>query len=408
MADFYQHRQITTLHQLREFDLGARELELAEFVKRRPISLVLPALYSELEQPALPLILEELGKVGYINEVVFSMNRMDAEQFVHAKKFFASLPQPVHVIWNDGPRVSEIYRQLSEAKLASYVPGKGFNVWMAYGHILARESARVIATHDSDILSYHREMLMRLCMPTSHPTMGYEYCKSYYGRVSDRMYGRVTRLFVLPLIRSMMLTLGSHPLLEYLDGFRYPLSGEFSITADLARTVRIPGDWGLEVGMLCEVYRNTTTRRICQIDLGSNFEHKHQHLGYDSNDPEPKVDKGLMKMAREIALTIFSNLSSEGVVLGDSAMKSIRLSYLRLAKEMILKYHDDAIVNGLKYFRHEEAAAIEAFSKALDAASEGYREQHYEPPQIPNWNRVFAAIPTIGEQLVEAVAADNA
>ena len=89
-------------------------------------------------------------------------------------------------------------------------------------------------------------------------------------------------------------------------------------------------------------------------------------------------------------------------------MKSIRLSYLRMAKEMILVYHDDAVVNGLKYFRHEEAAAIEAFSKALDAASQDYREQHYEPPQIPNWNRVFAAIPNFAEQLVEAVEADNA
>ena len=82
MADFYQHRQITTLHQLREFDLEAREAELGEYVRRRPISLVLPALYSELEQPALPRILDELKQVGYINEVVFSMNRMDAEQFM--------------------------------------------------------------------------------------------------------------------------------------------------------------------------------------------------------------------------------------------------------------------------------------------------------------------------------------
>ena len=47
--------------------------------------------------------------------------------------------------------------------------------------------ARVVATHDSDILSYHRDMLWRLCLPTAHPNMGYEYCKSYYGRVSDRI-----------------------------------------------------------------------------------------------------------------------------------------------------------------------------------------------------------------------------
>ena len=410
MPDFYQHRQITTIHQLREFDLEEREAELKSFTEKREISLVLPALFSELQSPALPHILDELQQVGYVEEVVFSMNRMNAEEFAHSKKFFERLPQPVHIIWNDGPRVKALYKQLADAQLTDYVPGKGFNVWMAYGYILAKEKSTVIAAHDSDILSYHREMLMRLCLPVSHPHMGYEYCKSFYGRVSDRMYGRVTRLFVLPLLRSLMLTIGEHPLLEYLDSFRYPLSGEFAITSELARTLRMPGDWGLEIGLLCEVYRNTTTRRVCQIDLGSNFEHKHQHLGYDANKAnaaEPQVDQGLMKMAREIALTLFSNLGSEGVLLSESALKSTRLAYLRLAKEMILKYHDDAVVNGLNYFRHEEAAAIEAFSHALDAAANEFNERHYEPPQIPNWNRVFSAIPSIAEQLIEAVAEDN-
>ncbi|CAN5139568.1 cell wall biogenesis glycosyltransferase [soil metagenome] len=408
MPDFYQHKHITTLHQLGDFELEEREVELAEFVQRRPISLVLPALYSEVEQQALPHILSHLEEVTYLDEVVFSMNRMNAGQFDHARRFVGRLPQNVRIIWNDGPRLKQLYGQLANAQLTDYVPGKGYNVWMAYGLILAREDARVIATHDSDILSYHREMLMRICLPTVHPNLGYEYCKSYYGRVTDRMYGRVTRLFVAPLLRAIMQTIGNHPLIEYLDCFRYPLSGEFSISTDLARVLRIPGDWGLEVGMLCEVYRNTTMRRVCQVDLGSNFEHKHQHLGYDPEDPKPSVDKGLMKMAREIALTIFSNLASDGVLLGDSAMKAIKLTYLRLAKETILRYYDDAIVNGLKYFRHEEAAAVEAFARALEAAGADFAVATYEPPQIPNWNRVNSALPHFSEELVEAVDRDNA
>ena len=118
-------------------------------------------------------------------------------------------------------------------------------------------------------------------LPTAHHSMAYEYVKSYYGRVSDRMYGRVTRLFVGPLLRAMIKVLGNHPLLEFLSNFRYPLSGEFSIDIDLAEIIRIPGDWGLEVGMLCEIYRSAATRKVCQVDLGNNFEHKHQHLGYD-------------------------------------------------------------------------------------------------------------------------------
>ena len=75
---------------------------------------------------------------------------------------------------------------------------------MAYGFIIARGNAGVIAMHDSDILSYDKEMLARLCLPTVHPGLEYDYCKSYYGRVSDRMYGRVTRLFVIPLLRALL------------------------------------------------------------------------------------------------------------------------------------------------------------------------------------------------------------
>ncbi|MEM0898101.1 MAG: glycosyl transferase [Verrucomicrobiota bacterium] len=408
MPDFFQHRYLTTLHYLKDAEVDEVEEDLAKYTKRRPLTLALPALYSELEQPALPRILEELKKVKYVNEIVFSMNRMDGEQLKKAKEFFSQLPQPTRIIWNDGPRFQEIYKTLEEHHLTTYVPGKGYNVWMAYGYILAKGSARVIASHDTDILSYHRDMLARLVFPVTHPTMGYEYCKSFYGRVSDRMYGRVTRLFVLPLLRSLMKTVGQLQLLDYLESFRYPLSGEFSLTTELARTLRLPGDWGLEIGMLNEVYHHTTMRRICQVDLGLNFEHKHQHLGADRDESKPAAEKGLMKMARDIALTLFSSLSSEGVNFSKSMLKTLRLTYERTARETIVIYHDDAVLNRLNYFRHEEADAVEAFAKALGVAAEQFLEEDYVSPQIPNWNRTFSAVPEIADLMVEAVEADNA
>ena len=367
----------------------------------------MPALYSEVEGPALPGILEHLEKVEFINEVVISMNRMDSDQFKKAKEFFSRLPQKHFIIWNDGPRVSEIYNELKEAQITEYIPGKGCNVWMAYGFILARENAGIIAMHDSDILSYHREMLARLCMPTAHPGLEYDYCKSYYGRVSDRMYGRVTRLFVIPLLRALIKVYGNLRMLEYLEDFRYPLSGEFSISTDLARRVGMPGDWGLEVGMLVEVYHNTTVKGICQVDLGSNFEHKHQHLGHQHDDPEPTIDKGLMKMAREIALSLFSSITSEGVVMGSGSLKALRLTYERIAKELIQRYHDDSTVNGLKYYRHEEAEAVEAFSASLNNAIRVFTTEGYKVRQIPNWNRTFSAVPDLADRLKEVIEADN-
>ena len=407
MPDFFQHRYLTTLHYLKDSPIEQQEEDLVRYTKRRPLTLALPALFSELEQPALPRIVEELKKVPYVNEIVFSMNRMSAEQLKIAKDFFSQLPQHTRVIWNDGPRFQEIYKELENHHLTTYVPGKGYNVWMAYGYILAKNNSRIIASHDTDILSYHREMLARLVFPVAHPTMGYEYCKSFYGRVSDRMYGRVTRLFVLPLLRSLILTIGSHRLLDYLESFRYPLSGEFSVTTELARTLRLPGDWGLEIGMLNEVYHQTTVRRICQVDLGLNFEHKHQHLGADRDESKPSAEKGLMKMARDIALCLFSSLSSEGINFSKSMLKTLRLTYERMAKETIVIYHDDAVLNRLNYYRHEEADAVEAFSNALGVAADLFLEEAYVSPQIPNWNRTFSAMPEIADMMVSAVEEDN-
>jgi glucosyl-3-phosphoglycerate synthase len=408
VPDFYQHRLITTLHQLADPSFETQQEQLKKYSRDKPISLVMPALYSEVEGPALPGILDHLEKVDFINEVVISMNRMDADQFSRAKEFFSRLPQKHFIIWNDGPRMTEIYNQLKAAHVTEYIPGKGCNVWMAYGFILARGNSGIIATHDSDILSYHREMLARLCMPTAHPGLDYDYCKSYYGRVSDRMYGRVTRLFVIPLLRSLITVFGNLRLLDYLEGFRYPLSGEFSISTDLASRVRMPGDWGLEVGMLVEVYHNTTVRGICQVDLGSNFEHKHQYLGHQFDDPEPTVDKGLMKMAREIALSLFSSIGSEGIVMDSGSLKALRLTYERTAKELIQCYHDDSTVNGLNYFRHEEAEAVEAFSNALHNAIHVFVEEDYEAKQIPNWNRAFSAVPDLANRLKDVIEEDNA
>ena len=407
MPDFYQHNQVATLHHFGGVDLDVQEAALETYAGRRPVSLILPALFSELEGEALPAMLGELAQAAYVDEVVVSMNRMNAEQFAEAKDFFSVLPQKVWILWNDGPRLQELYHELERAGLASYTQGKGCNVWMAIGFILARGKASVIATHDSDILTYSREMLMRLCLPTMHPEMGYEFSKSYYGRVTDRMYGRVTRLFVSPFLRSLLRIFGSHPLVEFLDSFRYPLSGEFAMRAELAGLLRASGDWGLEIGMLCEVYRNTRDRRMCQVDLGSNYEHKHQRLGYDPDNPDPEFSGGLVKMVKDIARTLFVYLSSDGMVLSTEFFDSLQKTYVQVAAEYVRRYQDDAEINGLVYDRVAETAMVEAFSQALAAAVREYKGEPGKVRSAASWNRVNAMVPHFSRRLEEAVYQDG-
>ena len=114
------------------------------------------------------------------------------------------------------------------------------------------------------------------------------------------------------------------------------------MTANLARSNRIPSDWGLEVGTLAEVFRNTSIKRVCQVDLCCLYEHKHQDLSLD--DPT----KGLMKMATDILTTIFRTLASRGVVMQQATSSRLRSAYLRSAQDAIRQYHADALINGLQ------------------------------------------------------------
>ncbi len=59
-ADSFQAGKVTTLHNIVHHPLEEIERELMGFAKKRPIGLILPALFSELERPALEHIVDEL------------------------------------------------------------------------------------------------------------------------------------------------------------------------------------------------------------------------------------------------------------------------------------------------------------------------------------------------------------
>lgn len=401
MSDFYQTGVITTLHQLGKPSLDRLETELCRYSKTRPVALVLPALYSEFEGPAMPGIVKELAKVKYLNEIVLVLDKGTEKDFQSVREFMSPVPTDVRIIHNDGKRISEIYGTFARNGFNVGERGKGRSVWLAYGYVLARRKSEVIALHDCDIVTYSRELLARLCYPVVHPTLNYVFCKGYYSRISSKMNGRVTRLLVTPLTRVLQQLVGPHDFLAFLDSFRYPLSGEFCMHTDLARVNRIPWDWGLEVGSLAEVYRNYSPRRVCQVDIAANYEHKHQALSADD------AAKGLMKMTVDICKSIFRTLASEGVVFSDGLFKSLLVAYLRQAEDTIVKYEADAAINGLGFDRHEEAMAVEAFTKAIALAAQAFMENPMGTPLIPNWNRVSTAIPDIFEMLEMAVDEDN-
>lgn len=408
MPDFHQPVLLPTLHHLAESDLEQRETLLTELAESKPIALVIPALHAEIERKALPRMLKELSSVPYLSKVVFSMNEMTAEGYAKARKFFARrLPGIDHeVLWNDGPELDALHREVS--RFAGLKPGhgKGSNVWMGIASLLATGHRGVIACHDSDILNYDRSMLWRLCLPVAHPGMNYVFAKSYYGRVRERMYGRVTRLLVFPLLQALREVFGSTPLIRFLAMSRYPLSGEFAADSEFLARLGVAPDWGLEIGMLCDVFRHAPAQRFCQVDLGSNFEHKHQHLGYDAATGQMDAASGLMKMGREVIRALMSHLWSD---LGFSAeqRKLERLSdaYTATAKVLLTRYSHEMLFNGLEQTSEEEHQAVTVFARLIRQVS---GECLKTPPAIcslPAWETLTERVPDFTESLREILRA---
>ena len=401
MADFFQNGVITTLQKLNHRSLEELEYELQIFAKRRNMVLLLPSLYSEFEGPAMPRIVEELKKVKYLYKIVLSLDRATEEQFKKVKDIMSEIPTEVRVIWHDGPRMQALYKELKEAGFNVDIPGKGRSVWMSLGYILSDASAYAIGLHDCDIVNYSRELPARLFYPVVHPALDFEYSKGYYARVTNKLYGRVTRIFYTPLIRALKKILGNNQYLEYLDSFRYALSGEFAFIRTLARGIRISPTWGLEVSMLSEVYQNTSFNRICQVEVMETYEHKHQKL--EKKNPK----EGLMKMAGDIAKTLFRVLSRDGIIFSESFFRTLLMTYIQESRYAIEKYNALSLINGLDYDRHAEVEAVEAFVEALKVAEAEFRENPIGVPMMSAWVRVRAAIPNISEKLTAAVEADN-
>ncbi len=407
MGDFYQNGLVTTLHNFHKTKVEHLDERLRKFARKRPMGLIIPALYSELEGPALANIVDILKDIDYISEIVIGLDRASEEQFKHAKEYFSVLSpdknNPRHrIIWNEGPRMMEMKKKLEKKKVNLGELGKGRNVWTCFGYMIASGKSEAIALHDADILTYSAEMVARLYYPVADPTFNYKFCKGYYFRADDnQLNGRVTRLLVTPLLRTLKKFFGPLEYLEFLDSFRYILAGEFSMRADVLKTVRIPSDWGLEVGILSEVQRNNSYSRICQVEIGDAYDHKHQPVSAEN------PNAGLSKMSNDIARNIYAKLATNGSVFTKGTFRSIKATYQRIALDFVEQFSADAVINGLSIDRDKEERMVDMFAKNIYKAGIEYLDYPYQVPFMPSWKRVISAFPDISEEFYDIVEQDN-
>jgi glucosyl-3-phosphoglycerate synthase len=402
MADFFQNGVITTLQKLGERTLEDIEIELESYAERHNMVLLLPALYSEFETPAMHKIIEELKHVHYLHKIILGLDRATKEQFEEVKKLMSVLPCQVDVLWNDGPRIQELYADLTAEGFPGLdTPGKGRNVWTMIGYGLTDQNSYAFALHDCDIVNYSREIPARLFFPIVHPALDFEFNKGFYSRVTHKLHGRATRLLYAPLVHALGKVFGKSQYLDYMESFRYALSGEFAFIRSLGRGIAISPTWGLEVSTLSEVYKNTSNRRICQTEIMETYEHKHQELGSQSSGG------GIYKMANDIAKTLFRVMAQEGIVFSEASFKTLQATYYQEARFEISKHNALSKLNGLEYTREKEINAVETFQGAIKEATLEYYEDPMGIPALSPWITVRSVMPDFSSKFAKYVQEDN-
>ena len=247
------------------------------------------------------------------------------------------------VLWCNAPAVE---RLLADHGLDGEA-GKGRDVWLGLG--LAAERGEFVAIHDADARTYNPSHVPRLLAPLDG---GFEFTKGYYARVEEgQLYGRLFRLFYEPLVAALA-DRHDEAILDYLGAFRYALAGEMGMSAELARELRVEPAWGLEVGVLGDVFSTAGFSGTAQVDLGA---HEHDHRAVSGS-------AGLAEMSRAVGEATFRVLADEGL---SPDFGSLPERYREVADRFLRGYAADAAFNGLAYDRENERAQVERYVEAI-------------------------------------------
>ena len=373
MSDFSQSGGITTLHRLTGVAGSAPMTWFESLPDRSPVVVVLPVHQRDLGVPALEKILVKLTCCAVIRALILVINGADEATLAEVRGRYGS--SNCWIRSGDSARVQRVISE-SLGVDASMLSGKGLNLWLGMSLVRRHFPEARVLMHDADITSFEMELPARLAFPLLHESLDYQFAKGYYVRYSERLYGRVTRLFVTPLLRALVRVFGHSPFLDYLTSFRYVLAGEQGIGPELLGQIRMPLGWGVELGLLAEAFRHLEPRKICQIDLATNYQHKHQEL-----KPGQSL-AGLGRMCQEIGGTLFYEVEREGMRLGESERTALLQSFHRQALEAVRRHHHDAIFNGLDVDPEEETWLAQEFHAALGEALARYPEMRQTPPRV--------------------------
>ena len=367
---------------------------LEDLRRRFPSGVIIPIIESDLQSQVLSKIVEGLNECRYLEKVFIALSAKDPSMYEEALKLSRSLKVPCDVIWCNKPKVNSILEELNTKGLdVAKLHGKGKDLWIAIG--IASLELHAFALHDADIVSYTKLLPTKLLYPIIEPKLDFFFSKGYYARVSEekrKMYGRIYRLFISPLVQALQEKIEYRSeFLRYLRSFRYILSGEIAIYSDLALNLRIPSDWGFELGMLAELFRNASYKRICEVDLGF-YDHKHKGV----------KEGELLQTAEDSLVCILRTLTeTDHIDVSEAFLLSLQVIYRRIAQDKIRQYNADSLCNNLFYDRHEEETNVDCLAKIVIDSGRRYLTTP-TGTQLPDWLRTISAVHDIRERLRDA------
>jgi len=193
------------------------------------------------------------------------------------------------------------------------VAGKGDNLWRG----LTAARGDIVCFVDADSTDFGPHFVHRLVEPLLDQP-GIKYVKGSYRRpwrdgdeVKQTGGGRVTTLLARPLLRRF------YPELAWLQ---QPLAGEMAARRSLFESVPFATGYGLDIGLLIDIYRRVGAQAICQADLHTR---QNRHRSLDKLGP----------MSDAILESVTVRLAEEGRLTGVAAQRRERppLTQMRAA-----------------------------------------------------------------------------
>ena len=190
------------------------------------------------------------------------------------------------------------------------VAGKGDNLWRA----LTAVRGDLVCFVDADSADFGPHFVCGLLGPlVCQPEV--EYVKAFYRRpwrdregVRPTGGGRVTHLAARPLLGRFY---------PDLLAFDQPLAGEMAARRTLFEEVPFATGYGLEIGLLIDIYQRVGMRAMCQVDLDSR-QNRHRPL------------EELGPMADAVLESLTARLVDEGRVRGVPVVRSERPPLVRM------------------------------------------------------------------------------